>query len=113
MIRGITIKLRVKKEVAKDEYNIPVIEETWEDIDNVLVAPTSSDDLIRVDELKGSKTLYTIAIPKTDHHDWHGCSVKFFGYEWEAVGEPIKGIDQNVPTPWNEKVVVERIDIAK
>lgn len=113
MIRGITVQLKMLSETGRDEFNVPVIEETWEDVGNVLVAPSSSEDLSNMTDLDGSETLYTMAIPKKDTHDWHKCRVRFFGCEWQAVGEPTKGIEENIPLLWNTKIVVRCIDRAK
>lgn len=70
MIKGITVQLNMLRENGTDEFNLPVLEETWEDIENVLVAPSSSEDLSNMTDLDGSETLYTMAVPKTDKHDW-------------------------------------------
>lgn len=114
MIHGIEVELLVaNEEIGKDRFNVPIYSDRWETVRDVLVAPTSSEDIINISDVEGSKTLYTLAIPKKDNHDWHGCRVRFFGYTWKAFGEPIKGIDANIPLRWNTKVVVERVDKAK
>ena len=113
MIKGITVKLKTLKLTGRDKYNRPVYETDYDDIQNVLVAPTSSEDIANLSDLTGTKTLYTLAVPKKDNHDWHNCEVKFWGYTWRAVGEPIRGIDENIPLLWNTKVVVEMIDNVK
>ena len=51
--------------------------------------------------------MYTLAIPKSDAHDWNDCTVKFFNRTWKSFGYPIEGIDELVPGDWNKKVMVE------
>ena len=43
-------------------------------------------------------------------HDWTDTKVEFFGKTWKTVGEPVEGIEENIPLRWNKKVVVERYE---
>lgn len=108
MIRGITVILRVKKEVGRDSLNSPIYEYQDEPVENVLVAPSTSDDIITTQDLTGRKAVYTLAIPKGDTHNWENAKVKFFGQEWSTFGIPIEGIEENIPLDWNKKVMVDR-----
>lgn len=108
MIKGITVTLYEKQEIGKDEFNRPIYEELPVEIENVLVAPTSSDDVINQLNLTGKKAIYTLAIPKGDCHIWEDRKVKFFGGYWKTFGFPIAGIEENIPLEWNQKVMVER-----
>jgi hypothetical protein len=111
MIKGITIIIPKKIEVGTDEFKRPIYEydiENGEKIQNVLVAPTLSDDLTSTVDLTGKKAVYTMAIPKGDAHDWEECVVYFFGCLWKSFGYPIEGIEENIPLDWNKKVTVER-----
>ena len=107
MIKGITITLYTKKEVGKDAFNHPIYEEIAEEVDNVLVAPSTTDDIVTSQDLYGKKAVYTLAIPKGDAHDWLDCKVEFFGMVWKTFGYPIQGIEENIPLEWNKKVMVE------
>lgn len=106
-IKGIPIKLIELKEVGKDEFNAPIREEVSTIIENVLVAPTSSDDVISAQSLYGKKAVYTLAIPKGDTHNWIDAEVEFFGQRFKTFGYPLEGIEANIPLDWNKKVMVE------
>lgn len=108
IIEGITITLIDKKEVGRDPFGKPIYDDVSIPVDNVLVAPTSSDDVINQQSLTGKVAAYTLAIPKGDTHDWEDKEVEFFGQRWRTFGFPTEGIDNLIPLDWNKKVMVER-----
>lgn len=107
MIKGITVTYIGRIRTGKDEFDHPVYEEYEEDIENVLVAPASSTDIVDQNDLNGKKAVYTLAIPKEDTHNWADCRVRFFGQTWKSFGFPTMGIDELIPLGWNKKVMVE------
>ncbi|MGF2943344.1 hypothetical protein [Enterococcus xiangfangensis] len=107
-IEGITITLIDKQEVGKDPFGKPLYEDVSIPVENVLVAPTSSDDIVNQMNLTGKKAVYTLGIPKNDIHDWEDKEVKFFGQRWRTFGFPTEGIEDLIPLDWNKKVMVER-----
>ena len=113
-MKGITIQLCVKTqsgisgESGTDPFNAPIYNETWINVDNVLVAPVSSTDALDILNLTGKKAVYTLGIPKGDTHDWEDCKVRFFGETWSSIGFPQEGIEDLIPLSWNKKVTVER-----
>lgn len=110
LIKGIPVTLIEKKEIGKDEFDIPIYEEKEVIIDNVLVGQPTSDDIITNETMYGKKTNYTLAIPKGDTHEWRDTKVKFFNQTFLTIGEPIQGIEENIPLKWNKKVHVERYE---
>lgn len=108
MIKGITVVLVSKMQTGKDAFNHPVYEYTEENIENVLVAPASSEDISTAQDLFGKKAVYTLGIPKGDTHNWEDAKVRFFDKEWHTFGYPLEGIEENIPLDWNKKVMVER-----
>lgn len=108
MIKGITITLIDKQETGKDQFGATIYEDVPVLVDNVLVAPTSSDDVVNQLSLTGKKAVYTLAIPKGDTHDWEDKEVEFFGQRWRTFGFPTEGIEDLIPLEWNKKVMVER-----
>ena len=108
MIKGITVTLRVKTKIGEDPFRAPIYECTDVDVENVLVAPSSTDDIVTTQNLTGKKAVYTLAIPKGDTHNWEDTTVIFFGQEWRTLGFPIEGIEELIPLNWNKKVMVER-----
>lgn len=109
-IKGIPVILCSKIQVGEDRIKNPVYEYEEETIENVLVAPVSSTEVLDTLNLTGRKIVYTLAIPKSDTHTWEGQLVKFFGETWRVVGIPERGIDALIPGDWNQKVQVERYE---
>lgn len=109
-IKGITITLINKKEVGKDPFDNPIYEDVEIEVENVLVSPTSTDDVVNTMDLTGRKAVYTLAIPKGDTNDWENKEVRFFGERWRVIGMPLQGIDELIPLDWNKKVMVERYE---
>lgn len=108
MIKGISVILLEKVQTGVDSFGAPVYEEQKVTVDNVLVAPASTDDIVNSQDLFGKKAVYTLAIPKGDTHNWIDTKVKFFNQEWKTFGFPLEGIEENIPLDWNKKVTVER-----
>lgn len=107
-LKGITIILVDKVEIGKDPFDKPIYEDKDIEVENVLIQPTSTDDVVNQLNLTGKKAVYTLAIPKGDSHDWENKEVKFFGKRWRTVGFPTEGIEDLIPLDWNKKVMVER-----
>jgi len=110
LIKGITLKLINKKEVGRDPFDKPIVEDVEIEVDNVLVSPTSTDDIVNQLSINGKKAVYTLAIPKSDMNNWEDADVFFFGKRWRTFGIPIEGIDHLIPLEWNKKVMVERYE---
>lgn len=110
MIKGITVTLITKKEIGRDPFDNPIIEDVEIDVDNVLVSPTSSDDIVNTKDLTGRTAVHTLAIPKGDTNVWENQEVRFFGERWKVFGIPLQGIDELIPLDWNKKVMVERYE---
>lgn len=109
-IKGITITLINRMEVGRDPIGNPIFEEVEVEVDNVLVSPTSTDDIVNNYELYGKKAVYTLAIPKGDTNNWTDAKVRFFGETWRTFGIPLEGIEVMIPLDWNKKVQVERYE---
>lgn len=107
-INGITVVLFKKEKTGTDEFNKPIYKETPIEVNNVLVSPTTTDDIVDSIDLSGKKAVYTLAIPKGDTNVWEDCRVSFFGQDWHVYGKPIQGIEENIPLAWNKKVMVEQ-----
>lgn len=108
MIQSITITLYNKTQTGTDPFNKPVYTLTAEPVENVLVAPASSSDVVDETKLDGRTGEYQLAIPKGDTHNWENAIVEFFGHKWQVIGIPEEGIDANIPLIWNKKLKVER-----
>ena len=107
MIQGITVNLIQRVQTGTDEFNSPVYEEQIISVDNVLVSPTSSDDVTDQLNLTGRRAIYTLAIPKGDKNVWENQYVEFFGNRFHVFSKTIEGIESMIPLKWNKKVYVE------
>jgi len=109
-MKGITVVLYEETKTGEDIFGAPIFEESAVAVENVLVAPTSSDDLVTEQNLYGKTSVYTLAIPKGDNHDWSNKKVEFFGQTFKTFDVPVKGIDDLIPLDWNMKVKVEQYE---
>lgn len=110
MLKGITVKLHERVEVGKDDFNHPIYEEIIVDVENVLVAPGASNEIVTSTDLVGKKSVFTLGIPKGDTHEWEGNVVEFFGKKYKAFGPVIEGIEEMIPLQWHKKVTVDRYE---
>ena len=108
-IVGIDVVLHQKTQTGVNDFNEPIFTDELITVSNVLVAPTTSDDVIDENSLVGKREVYTLAIPKGDTHDWENVTVEFWGNTYKSFGYSSQGIEENIPLSWNKKVTVERI----
>lgn len=99
-----------QQETGRDPFGNPITQEIKDQVENVLVSPTSSDDIVNQLSLTGKKAVYTLAVPKGDEHDWEDKEVDFFDQRWRTFGIPLEGIEMLIPLDWNKKVMVERYE---
>ena len=110
-INGITVVLYERTPNGTDEFNKMIYTETPVAVDDVLVAPVSSTEVLETFNLTGRKAVYQLGIPKEDEHDWMaGQKVRFFGADWRIITIPQEGIEEMIPLRWNRKVQVERYE---
>ncbi|HEM4919332.1 TPA: hypothetical protein U1153_001137 [Streptococcus suis] len=107
-IKGVPVVLIDKQVTGKNSFGHPKFEDVEIVVENVLIAPASTEDITNQINLTGKKVDYTLAIPKGDVHNWTNKEVRFFGQRWRTVGEPLEGLDHLIPLEWNKKVQVER-----
>lgn len=106
-IKGITVVLYEKTLTGTDDFGAPIYNETAVEVENVLVSPQGTSEVLDRNNLTGKKVTYTLAIPKGDNHNWLDKKVSFFGQMFRTTGKPVKGIDELIPLGWNQKVTVE------
>lgn len=110
MIKGITVTLYEKTQTGVDGFGKATYTETPVEVDNVLVAPATNEEVVNELQLTGKKLAYNMALPKGDTHAWTNRKVSFLGKTFQSYGDVEEGIEENVPTPWHKKVKVMRID---
>lgn len=110
MIKGIPVILINKIQSGVDGFGHPTYTEQRTTVDNVLVSPAESEDVISQLNLTGRKAVYTLGIPKGDTHIWEDQYVEFFGERFHVFTIQTKGIESMIPLDWNGKVMVERYE---
>ena len=108
MITGRTVVLLETQQTGLDAFNRPTYAEIPVEVENVLIAPLSDQEVLETLNLTGRKAVYQLGIPKGDAHDWENQRVQFFGETWQVIGIPTEGQDELIPLFWNKKVKVER-----
>ncbi len=107
-MKGVNVILYDRVVTGQDALNHPVYAETAQTVENVLIAPMSTNEILENYNLTGRKAVYQLAIPKGDAHDWTaGKRVDFFGKSWRIIDIPEEGIEDLIPLSWNKKVRVE------
>ena len=109
-IKGITVTLIGKQQTGTDIFDDPIYEDVEIEVENVLVSPTDSEEVLNQQNLTGRTAIYTLAIPKNDTSEWENQEVRFFGERWRVFGIPLQGIEDMIPLDWNKKVMVERYE---
>ena len=110
MIKGITVTLISKEKVDEDPFGKPIYKDVPIEVENVLVTPTSTEEVVDTLNLTGKKAVYTLAIPKGDENNWENAEVLFFNQRWRTFGFVTQGIEHLIPLDWNKKVMVERYE---
>lgn len=108
MIKGIPVTLISKVPNGSDPLGKQQFSDVEIIVDNVLIAPSTSDEVTSTLNLTGRKAEYTLAIPKGDTNEWENQEVDFWGHRWKVIGIPLEGIENLIPLQWNKKVMVER-----
>lgn len=110
-MKGITVTLYDRTQTGTDALNTPIYSETAVNVEDVLVAPVGSSEVLEVYNLTGRRAEFQLGIPKGDTNDWSaGKKVNFFGHDWRIIDIPEEGIENLVPTKWHKKVRVERYE---
>lgn len=107
-IRGIPVILYDRVQTGTDDFHAPVYSENPVTVENVLVCPVSTQDIITDFQLYGKRAEYELCIPKEDTHTWEDRVVEFFGQKWHTFGIPQQWQESQLPLAWNKRVKVER-----
>lgn len=110
LIKGINVILIDKTQTGIDDFGSPIYEDKEVVVKNVLVVPTSTDDVTNSLNLTGKKAEYTLGIPKGDTNVWENKEVIFFNKRWRTIGIPQQGIESLIPLNWHRKVMVEHYE---
>lgn len=104
MIFGESITLKRRYAGAVDEFGNERVEYRQAfSVNNVLVAPSSSQDL-GPERPDGDATVMTFHFPKTYIGSLKGCLIGWKGAWWEVIGDPQPYARDSTPGVWNRPV---------
>lgn len=110
MIFGETVQLKVRRSEAPDEFgNERVAYRSSISVRNVLVAPTSSQDL-GAERPDGDATVMTFHFPKTYIGQLKGCLIGWSSSWWEVIGDPRPYSKDSTPGVWNRPVQARLVE---
>jgi hypothetical protein len=110
MIFGERIALRVRQSGALDEFGNERAEYgSAQTVSNVLVAPTSSQDL-GAERPDGDATVMTFHFPKTYIGSLSGCLIGWGQKWWEVIGDPRPYSTGSTPGVWNRPVQARLVE---
>ena len=88
-IHGIPVTLHELTATGTNALNETIYTTKTATVDNVVVAPSSEQEILDTLNITGRKAVYTLCIPKGDTHDWTaGKKVSFFGNDWRIIAIP-------------------------
>lgn len=106
-IKGQTIRLHTKEQIGEDGFGAPLFNDSVVEVENVLISPTTDEDIVSEMQMYGKHSVYTLSIPKGDTHNWDDTEVEFFGKTWRTFTTSKMYQEELVPLSWNRKVKVE------
>lgn len=109
LIAGEAVTVRTPA-VSYDEHMEEVV--TWDetDVENVVVTPGATSDVLESARPDGTRTAYTLGFPKAFAAPLRGCRVLVRGTEFAVIGDPKPYTAGNVPGAWSYTAEVEAVD---
>ena len=109
LIAGETVTVRTPT-IGYDEHMEEVV--TWQDatVQNVVVTPGATSDVLDSTRPDGTRVAFTLGFPKTFMEPLRGCHVLVRGIECAVIGDPQPYATENTPGPWNYTCEVARVD---
>ncbi len=110
-LKGETVTLWIPQSSEVDPFG-KEIERSPEavEIEDVLITPGASAEILDSTDLEGHVIQYTLHIPKADDHDWAHRKVTIRGKDYRTIGEARYYTEANVPLRWNGEIGVERYE---
>ena len=109
LIAGEAVTVRTPS-IGYDEHMEEVV--TWDEatVQNVVVTPGATSDVLDSTRPDGTRVAFTLGFPKSYTAPLRGCHVLVRGVECAVIGDPQPLTPGNVPGPWNYTAEVERVD---
>lgn len=109
LIAGESVTVRTPT-IGYDEHMEEVV--TWDEtaVQNVVVTPGATSDVLDSTRPDGTRVAFTLGFPKSFTAPLRGCRVTMRGVECAVIGDPQPYTPENVPGAWNYTAEVERVD---
>lgn len=109
LIKGTKITLYDRVQNGVDGFNAPIYEETQVTVENILICPVMTDDIVTDTQMQGKQQEYELCIPKTDTNMWENRRVYIPGMGmFKTFGFLQSWMPENTPGPWNRKIKAKR-----
>lgn len=109
LIAGETVTVRTPT-IGYDEHMEEVPSWSARPVENVVVTPGATSDVLDSTRPDGTRVAFTLGFPKSFTAPLRGCRVLVRGIECAVIGDPQPYTPENVPGPWNYTAEVERVD---
>lgn len=106
LFKGEAVEVLRPVEDELDDMGEPTILWESETVENVLCAPSTTEDL-EATRPDGVKVSVTFHFPKTYKKSLRGCKVLYNQNEYRIIGNPIPYMEQNTPGQWNYPALAE------
>lgn len=109
LIAGESVTVRTPT-VGYDEHMEEVPSWSARPVENVLVTPGATSDVLDTTRPDGTRVAFTLGFPKSFTAPLRGCRVIVRGIECAVIGDPQPYTAGSVPGAWNYTAEVERVD---
>lgn len=110
MIAGTTVTVLIPTAASVDEFNNEALEWGRLEVQNVLVAPADTADVVDSNRPDGNRARLILHFPKAFSASLRNCRVEVLGKVWEVEGDPQPFMPDLTPGVWNRPVKVVRVD---
>ena len=106
MIKGDSVNVLRFVNTGTDDMGEPVQEWQTETVEDVLFAPSSTED-VGAERPNGDAVVVTFHFPKTYTQSLRGCKIEYAGSTYAVQGDPHGYMIENCPTRWNRTVTAQ------
>lgn len=107
---GQSVEILRRTQTGVDEFNEPIMEDTVEQVNDVLVAPAMTADLAGNLRPAGDKKTIELHFPKTFNGTLRNTRVRVNGEVFAVQGDPSPYMAENTPTRWWMRAEAVKVD---
>ncbi len=108
LFEGVSVEVMRPIEGELDDMGEPTTTWETETVENVLVAPSTTEDL-EATRPDGARVSVTFHFPKTYTKPLRGCMVIYNQNKYRIIGSPVPYMEQNTPGQWNYPALAEAV----